>query len=113
VSAGFIYAFWHPKAPANKNGKVRVKIGRSAKEVWGNHHERRGEKLAFAFDMFGFQRQQNVFPPIAVADQRASEKKLKAELREYSVKVENGGRCEEAFDLPQKIFDALKSRTSI
>ena len=111
---GWIYAFWHPQAPANTVQTVRVKIGRSDQPlVWGGKHEFRGEKLAFALDMFGFRRQIDVFPPISVSDSKASERKLKDELRPYLVTFENGGRCEEAYDLPWPDFFKLTKRTEV
>ena len=74
MSQGYVYAFWHECAPANTPTTVRIKIGRSERHPWGPRHELRGEKLAFGFDTFGFNRQSDVFAPILVNDQKAAER---------------------------------------
>jgi hypothetical protein len=111
VSAGYIYAFWHPQAPNGVGDTKRIKIGRSKRYPWGDTHEHRGEKLAFAFRTLGFSDPCNVFKPISVPDMYAAERKLKAELKVYA--AANCGRSIEAYDVPIEIFEALKFRTSI
>ena len=107
---GFVYAFIHPQSPENLDGFVRVKIGHSTAPPWGSKHELRGEKLAFGFEMFGFERPVDFFSPFETRSSKSAESALKAYCREqgWIIDPKKRGRSTEVFRIPVDQGPALR-----
>ena len=107
---GYVYAFFHPQASKEREGFVRVKFGESGSHPWGSLHEQRGEKLAFGFDLFGFDRPQDFFEPFETHDCKAAEKFLIAHCRRHgwSIGRQSRGRSSEVFLVPEAEASKLR-----